>query len=174
MLNPNQAGFRKERCTTDQVLKLVQMASDKIHQNKEGSTTLVTFFDFSRAYDKVWREGLISKMIKMGVLFQFIKYTRLFLSGRRTVVDINGVKSRPFYLNDGLSQGSAISPLLFLLFISDITEHIKDGETEPLQAYSPMTGKFGLQAPGIKKKRSRKCKQTSMASVSSQRNRKWC
>ena len=134
LLNPNQAGFRKKRCTTDQVLKLVQMAFDKIHQNKQGSTTLVTFFDFSRAYDKVWREGLISKMIKMGIPFQFIKYTRLFLSGRRTVVDINGVKSRPFYLNDGLPQGSAISPLLFLLFINDITDHTKDGATPSLFA----------------------------------------
>ena len=95
------------------MLKLVQMASDKIHENDEGSTTLVTFFDFSRAYDKVWREGLLSKMIKMGVPFQFIKYTRMFLSGRKTVVDINGVQSNPFYLNEDLPQGSAISPLLF-------------------------------------------------------------
>ena len=70
----------------------------------------------------------------MGVPFQFIKYTRLFLSGRRTVVDINGVKSRSFYLNDGLPQGSAISPLLFLLFINDITEHTKDGATPSLFA----------------------------------------
>ena len=134
LLNPNQAGFRKERCTTDQVLKLVQVASDKIHENKEGSTTLVTFFDFSRAYDKVWREGLISKMIKLNVPYQFIKYTRLFLSARRTVVDINGVKSDRFYLNEGLPQGSAISPLLFLLFINDITEHTQSGATPSLFA----------------------------------------
>ena len=43
LINPNQAGFRKERCTTDQVLKLVQMASNKMHKNKDGTTTLVTF-----------------------------------------------------------------------------------------------------------------------------------
>jgi len=134
LLNPNQAGFRKERCTTDQVLKLVQMASDKIHENEEGTTTLVTFFDFSRAYDKVWREGLLSKMIKIGVPFQFIKYTRNFLSARKTVVEINGVKSNTFYLNEGLPQGSAISPLLFLLFINDITEFTRDKATPSLFA----------------------------------------
>ena len=134
LLNPNQAGFRRERCTTDRVLKLVQMASDKIHENEEGTTTLVTFFDFSRAYDKVWREGLLCKMIKLGVPFQFIKYVRMFLSGRSTVVEINGVKSNTFYLNEGLPQGSAISPLLFLLFINDITEFTKDKATPSLFA----------------------------------------
>ena len=73
-------------------------------------------------------------MIKMGVPFQFIKYTRMFLSGRKTVVDINGVQSNPFYLNEGLPQGSAISPLLFLLFINDITEHTMGGATPSLFA----------------------------------------
>ena len=35
LLNENQAGFRKERCTTDQIHKLVQMASDKLHSAKD-------------------------------------------------------------------------------------------------------------------------------------------
>ena len=134
LINPNQAGFRKERCTTDQVLKLVQMASDKMHENKDGTTTLVTFFDFSRAYDKVWREGLIHKMIKMKVPYSFVRYTRLFLSARKTMVEINGARSRPFFLNEGLPQGSAISPLLFLIFINDITEFTDEKATTSLFA----------------------------------------
>ena len=134
LLNENQAGFRKERCTTDQVHKLVQMASDKMHEDKDGTSTIVTFFDFSRAYDKVWREGLLAKMIKLNVPYRFIKYTRLFLSARKTVVEINGVRSNEFYLNEGLPQGSAISPLLFLLFINDITEFTKDRATPSLFA----------------------------------------
>ena len=60
-------------------------------------------------------------MIKMNIPYAFIKYTRLFLSARRTTVEINGTRSKEFYLNQGLPQGSAISPLLFLLFINDIS-----------------------------------------------------
>ena len=94
LFNECQAGFRQDRCTTDQVWKLVQQATDKIQTKRDsGLATLVTFFDFERAYDKVWREGLISKMIKMDLPYSFIKYTRLFLSGRKTRVEINGVHS---------------------------------------------------------------------------------
>ena len=162
LINKDQAGFRKDRCTTDQITKLVQMASDQMQEKKtkkkkrggankrksdingndqskkkdddEGVATIVTFFDFERAYDKVWREGLIHKMIKLGIPYSFIKYTRHFLSARRTAVEINNKRSPEFYLNEGLPQGSAISPLLFLIFINDITEYTKDGSTLSLFA----------------------------------------
>ena len=91
MLNEHQAGFRKERCTTDQIHKLVQMAADRIQEKKDDElATIVTFFDFQRAYDKVWREGLIWKMIKMNIPYSLIKCTRLFLSARKTTVEVNG------------------------------------------------------------------------------------
>ena len=121
MLNEHQAGFRKERCTTDQIHKLVQMAADRIQEKGDELSTVVTFFDFQWAYDKVWREGLISKMIEMNIPYSFVKYTRLFLSARKTTVEVNGTRSNYFYLNEGLPQGSAISPLLFIIFINDIT-----------------------------------------------------
>ena len=73
-------------------------------------------------------------MIKLGIPYSFIKYTRHFLSARRTTVEINNKRSPEFYLNEGLPQGSAISPLLFLIFINDITEYTKDGSTLSLFA----------------------------------------
>ena len=134
LFNECQAGFRKERSTTDQIVKLVQMATDRM-QNTDGEVaTVVLFFDFERAYDKVWREGLISKMIKLDIPYRFIKYTRLFLSARKTMVEINGVRSKEFFLNEGLPQGSAISPLLFLLFINDISEYLPEDASSSLFA----------------------------------------
>ena len=59
-------------------------------------------------------------MIQMGIPAKFIRYVRHFLSGRKTKVEVNGVRSNTFHLNQGLPQGSSISPLLFLIFINDI------------------------------------------------------
>ena len=39
-------------------------------------------------------------------------------------MEVNRRRSRPFYLNEGLPQGSSISPILFLIFISDILDEV--------------------------------------------------
>ena len=83
-----------------------------------------TFFDYEKAYDKVWRDGLLHKMVELGIPWRFAKYTRHFLSGRCTSVEVNGEKSDQFRLNEGLPQGSCISPLLFLIFINDISSEL--------------------------------------------------
>ena len=119
---------------------------------------------------------MIDKMIKMGIFhFNSSSIQDFSSAAEEPVVDINGVKSRPFYLNNGLPQESEISPLLLLLFINDITEHTKDEATPRLFAMAiailaPITRQYGLQAPGTKERQSRICKRTSMASVSGQRN----
>ena len=112
VLNDNQAGFRQGRCTTDQVLKLVQRATNQFHatDNEHSARTIVTFFDYEKAYDKVWRDGLITKMLDMEIPHRFVSYVRHFLSGRKTTVEVNGARCPKFRLDEGLPQGSSISP----------------------------------------------------------------
>ena len=58
LLSPWQAGFRKGRSTVDQCLRLSQHISDGF-QSSERQRTGMTLFDFSKAYDRVWRTGLL-------------------------------------------------------------------------------------------------------------------
>ena len=126
LISDGQAGFRQNRCTTDQVLKMTQLAADQMQSKRGQNATLITFFDYTKAFDKVWRDGLLYKMLEMNLPQRFIQYTRNFLSNRQTTVDINGTKSKKFMLNEGLPQGSSISPLLFIIFINDIGVDLHD------------------------------------------------
>ena len=74
LLNSNQAGFRP--------------ASDNMHE-EEKKRTVVTFFDYEKAYDMVWRDGLLTKMDNLEVPQRFTTYVRHFLSGRKTKVEHN-------------------------------------------------------------------------------------
>ena len=82
LLTNNQAGFRPNRCTTDQVLKLTQDATDQIQSKTNSNRTVVAFFDYAKAYDKVWRDGLLEKMNLMNIPMRYIRYVKCFLSQR--------------------------------------------------------------------------------------------
>ena len=121
LLNDAQAGFRQNRSTSDQVLRLTQSATDQFHQREGGHATIATFYDCEKAFDKVWREGLLFKMQQLDLPHQYIRYVRSFLSGRKAKVEVNNVIGKSIQLNQGLPQGSAISPLLFIIFVNDLT-----------------------------------------------------
>ena len=152
ILTSNQAGFRPGRCTTDQVLKLVQEASDNIHLPPRGRSTYATFFDYSKAYDMVWRDGLIYKMIQLGIPYRFIRYVRHFLSGRKTTVSINNTNSKEFLLKNGLPQGSSISPILFLVFINDIDVDLDIETTASLFADDTATWRMDGRIKGSQRR----------------------
>ena len=65
---------------------------------------------------------------------RFIRYVHHFLSGRKTRVEINGSRSDNSRLDEGLPQGSSISPLLFLIFINDIDVELDPDTTASLFA----------------------------------------
>ena len=60
-VNPSQAGFRCHHSTSDQVLRVTQTIFDALEQFPP-QRALLALLDFEKAYDRVWREALYTKI----------------------------------------------------------------------------------------------------------------
>ena len=117
-LSPTQTGYRQFRNTEDQLTYLSQDIENAFQDRKK---VLAIFFDLSRAFDTVWKEGLHLKLLQAGVTHKMYSWIKSFLFRRTARVKADGYLSKQVKLREGVPQGSVIAPTLFLVYINEIT-----------------------------------------------------
>ena len=117
-----QFGFRRKHSTTHQLLRVAEL----IHQNFAiKSSTAILFLDIARAFDKVWIQGLVHKLIKLQIPNMLVKIIHNYLTNRSFCVRYNGLLSSFCNILSSVPQGSLLGPTLFNIYLNDIPHHHK-------------------------------------------------
>ena len=109
----------------------ISMALEKNTQNTETATLefidrifsdldnnkipIAIFLDLSKAFDTIDHQILLTKLEHYGIANNELNWFTSYISNRKQYVEINGTKSPLSNIITGVSQGSVIGPLLFLI-----------------------------------------------------------
>lgn len=126
LLIDSQCGFRRGQSTIDVLLRL-ENCIRKALSNQE--VCLVAYVDLKSAFDSIWGEGLIYKLIGCGIKGNLIQWLDNYFRDRSMRVSFEGTTSDAVPLLAGTPQGAVLSPLLFNLMLRDIPQ------TEGIQLY---------------------------------------
>ena len=114
-----QSGFMHGHSTSHQLIELTH----EIMQSLDNQELICLIcWDVSMAFDRVWLSDLLLKLERYGIKGNLLRWLESYISNREQQVIIKDTLSLKGNLNAGVTQGSTIASLVFLIFINDIAD----------------------------------------------------
>ena len=121
ILPEEQAAFRSNFSTVDHIFTLYSLVKKQFYQNRK---LYVAFIDYKKCFDSVRREALFNVLQRYGINGNFLNALKSIYSNVFSAVKCNGKLTEFFECPIGLKQGCVLSPLLFNIFISEVSRSI--------------------------------------------------
>ena len=121
LIDEEQEGFQTKHSTTRSLYRMHRLLEDV---KKSKLRSALFNIDLEKAFDSNWIDGLLFKLRKSGVCGKMYDTLKTFLKQREAYIVVNNIAMDKFNIPVGLPQGSVLSPILFIFYLSDFLSEV--------------------------------------------------